>query len=862
MRGLRAAILVCALAALPGRALLAAEQQRSAVPFPRKILKLEVEPASVALAGPRGRQQLLVIALHADGSREDVTDQARYSVVPGGLVRVSSTGTVAPLRDGTGRLRILLPAAPGRAGLEAVAPVSVREAQAKTPVSFVNEVVPALTRAGCNQGICHGAQHGKGSFRLSLLGFDPEADYSAIALEAGGRRAVRSRPEASLLLRKPTLALPHAGGLRLPAGSLELRIVEEWLAYGAPGPLFDERRVTGISVSPSGAVLRPGSRQQLRVIARYSDGSGEDVTARARYSTNNDGVARIDDEGQIRAAGAGETALVVRYQGQVAVARATVPLPGAGKQDWPQDSFVDAEIQAAWRRLGLSPSAPSTDGEFIRRVYLDAIGTLPEPERVRAFLAECAAEREEMRKWGNGEMKSSISSFPHFPISSSPPPRARAKLVDEVLNRPEWVDYWTLYLGDILRNNREVVGEKGMWGLRAWIQDSLRRGKPYNEMVRELIDVRGSTYRNPAANYYSVARTPEDLAETTSQVFLGIRLQCVKCHNHPFEKWTQADYYGFAAFFARVRYKGFPDIGSFGGDQLVLIADSGEVKHPKTGQPMTPKPLDAPPVQEDGAGRLAALAEWLADPQNPFVARSMVNRIWARLMGRGLIDPVDDVRSSNPPTHPELLDRLTTDFAEHGFDLKRLMRRILTSYTYGLSSVQSRRNAGDERFYSHYTVRRLPGEVLLDALCGVTGVPERFPSLPAGTRAISLPDNQVRSYFLETFGRPARVAVCECERDSAPNLTQTLHLLNGPFLQEKIASPEGRLASLLKEGKSDREIIETIYLLAYSRPPEADELEAALKLITEEQAAPENRRKGLEDLLWTLLNSREFLLNH
>jgi hypothetical protein len=445
----------------------------------------------------------------------------------------------------------------------------------------------------------------------------------------------------------------------------------------------------------------------------------------------------------------------------------------------------------------------------------------------------------------------------HPPLHPEPS-AARARLIDRLLERPEWVEFWTLYFGDILRNNRQLVGEKGMWAFRDWIQDCLRSGKPYNEMVRELIDVQGSIHRDGAANYYSVAKTPEDLAKTTSQVFLGVRIECAECHNHPFEKWTQNDYYHLAAYFAGVKYKGFHGSAHVGGDYLLVLDDNAQVKHPRTGQVMQPKPLEGEAQDLPGHARLKALADWLGNPQNPFVARNVVNRIWGRLMGRGIIDPADDVRASNPPTHPELLDALTADFVKHGFNLKHLMRQIAGSYVYTLSSQASKANEKDTQYYAYYRPRRLTAEQLVDAVCTVTGVPEQFPGLPASFRAIMLPDTQVRAPVLDTFGRPAREAVCECERSDEPNLSQTLVLTNGEFIQQRITAPKGRLAQLVAAGTSDEEVLRDLYLRALARPPTPDELKKAKTFLQ----AGEAREQTLQDLFWTLLNSREFLLQH
>lgn len=790
---------------------------------PSPTVHLEVDPPTVKLVGPRAEQQLLVTACAPDGRRWDVTREVGYRTR--GAVVVDGQGRLRPRGSGVGVIELRYPARGPMAARRELRVTTAAAAHAP-PVSFVNEVIPALTHTGCNQGACHGAHAGKGGLRLSLLGFDPDADFIALTREGGSRRLVRADPEQSLLLRKPTAAMPHGGGLRLPPGSQELQLLRQWLREGARGPLPGERRVARLAVAPTERVIAPGERQQLRVTVTYSDGSAEDVTGRAHFSTNNDAVVAVDGSGLLRGVTAGAAAVVARYHSQVAVARVAVPFATAGKTaPYPAPrTLIDLPIQAEWRRMGLRPSPTCTDAEFIRRVSLDAMGTLPEPERVTRFVAD-------------------------------PDPRKRERLVDEVLARPEWAEFWTLYFGDILRNNQTLVGEKGMWSYWRWMRDSLATGKPYFQMVRELVATRGSTAQNGAANYYNVAKTPEDLAETTSQVFLGIRLQCAKCHNHPFEKWTQNDYYQLASFFGGVKVKPEPaGVGS-----LILMTAEGKVQHPRTGAVMTPRVLGGHQQEIAPGERTAVLAAWLGDPQNPHVARNIVNRIWARLMGRGLIEPVDDIRTSNPPTHPALLDALTREFVVGNGDLKRLMRTILTSTAYGLAARATRENARDEQFYTHYLVRRLTAEQLMDAIGAVTGRPEKFAGFPAGYRTIALPDPAVaRAPLLAAFGRPERVTACECERSAGANLSQTLYLINSDFVQRKIADPEGVVAQRLASGKSDNAILDELYLRAFARLPRAAERAAASRA----RATAGSRKECLEDVLWTLLNSQEFLLQH
>jgi uncharacterized protein DUF1553/uncharacterized protein DUF1549 len=846
---------------------------------PPVLQALSVEPVEVVLAGPRAERQLLVTGRFSDGVERDLTGYVRYFPTSPKTVRVAGSGLVTGDGDGEGRVKV----AAGK--LSAWVRVVVKDAGASVPVSFSNDVLPILTKAGCNQGACHGAQHGKGGLKLSLLGYDPDADYPTLAREMEGRRIVRTEPGQSLLLRKATLAVPHAGGLRFKPDSYEYRVLVSWVQDGTPGPVAGEPEVTSVEVQPAQRTVKLGSiapgqpvtvaipqpkgapkllklpqTQRLVVVARFKDGRTEDVTRKAQFNTLNEGVVGAGMDGAAEIAGKGAGAVMVRYRGQATVARFTVPyrdLPAFPKVA--RASFIDDLVAAKWRQMGLLPSARCTDAEFIRRVYLDVLGILPTPDEVRAFLAECAAERqEEMGKRGNGEMKQPVSSISSISsISSFPAPKARAKLIDAVLNRPEYVDYWTLKWGDLLRNNSDRVQPKGMWSFYNWLRAAFRDNRPVDQFTRELITAQGSAYTTGPANYFRVASNPADLAETTSQVFLGIRLACAKCHHHPFEKWSQDDYWQMAAFFARVGLKGSQEFGIFGGEQVVRVNQTGEVSNPRTGKRMLPTPLDGQPV-DDPIDRRRALANWLVSPANPHFARNIANRYWGYLMGRGIVEPVDDMRVTNPPSNPELLDALAKDFVEHKFDLKHLLRTIMTSETYQLSSNPTPENKQDEVFYTKYAVKRMGAEELLDAVNFATGTAEKFPNLPAGMRAVQLPDPNVPHYFLDTFGRPPRVITCECERTAEPNMAQALHLMNSDFVQNKIASPQGRVAKLLEAKKSDEEIITELYLVTFSRLPSAEDMARAQGTVT---GAP-SKKEGFEDLLWALLNSREFLFKH
>jgi hypothetical protein len=870
-------------------AALALATPAAAAPRPTAPASILLQPAEATLAGPRARQTFIVTATYPDGSQRDLTRQARLTSLDPRRVGIDASGAALPVADGPAQVKAVV------AGKTATARLTVRDAQRLVPISFNNQVVPILTHAGCNQGACHGSQYGKGGFKLSLLGYDPDVDYDALVKQDEARRVVLTDPAQSLMLRKPTMALPHGGGLRFKAGSYEYETLAAWLRDGAPGPDPKDPTITGLTVLPPERVTAPGEQQRLVVRAAFSDGTVEDVTNKARLNSLNEGIAVLSDAATVKVISRGETAIMVRYLGRVTIARITAPYrrgaaeartqntefrsqkpvagsPHAGTGRQSQDSspppagFIDDLVAAKWRRMGLEPSAPCTDAEFIRRVYLDTIGTLPAPDEARAFLA-------------------------------ATDPQKRAKLIDQVLDRPEYVDFWTLKWGDLLRNNRERLGEKGMWSFYNWLRAAMRTNKPVDALVRELITAQGSTYSNGAANFYRVASNPTDLAEATSQLFLGIRMQCAKCHHHPYEKWSQQDYYGMAAFFARVGLKRSDDFGIFGQEQIVLLRPGGEVTHPKTGKVVPPRPLDGQEL-DDPVDRRRALAEWLTSKGNLLFARNIANRFWGYVMGRGIVDPIDDMRVTNPASNPELLDALAKDLVAHGFDQKHLLRTILNSRVYQLSGNATPDNAQDEAFFTHYAVKRMPAEVLLDAINSATGTTEKFTKLPKGTRAIALPDPGIESYFLDTFGRPPRLISCECERTGAPNISQALHLMNGEFIQAKVASPGGRVAKLLASKKSDEEILTEFYLATLSRPPRPEELarvQAAFKqqpplrkealydlpFVALELAAlprgtrfqalgrlksrvvvPPSRKDRVEDILWALVNSREFVFVH
>lgn len=702
-----------------------------------------------------------------------------------------------------------------------------------TKVSFLKDVEPILTHAGCNQGACHGSQFGKGGFKLSLAGYDADLDYASIVKQAKGRRIAIADPTQSLLLRKPTMAVPHAGGLRLTWDSADYRTLVTWLQQGAPGPDPHDPSVVGLRVQPVQRTLKPGEKTALKVWAEYSDRTVREVTAHTRINTLNDSVALVTPEGEVTATGCGATAIMLRYEGRVGVTRIVVPYrTQTPALNWKPNTFVDILVANRWRELGLEPSPLCSDTEFLRRASLDILGTLPTPAEIRSFLADTDPDK-------------------------------RTKCIDRLLDRPEYADYWGLKWGDLLRSSRTTLGEKPMWSFTNWIRQSLRENRGYDRFVQDLLTAQGSAFSDGPTNYYRVAQSPQELAETTAQIFLGIRLQCARCHHHPFEKWSQQDYYQFAAFFARVGSKEGRDYGPGTVEPIVRLLPAGEVTHPKTGGRMLPTPLaldngprlTAVASDPDAAGdRRLALAAWLTRPDNPLFAQSVVNRYWSYFLGRGIVDPVDDMRVTNPPSNPELLDALAKDFVAHGYDLKHLIRSICTSRVYQLSSRRTERNRRDEIFYSHFIARRQPAEVLLDSVDSVTGAAEKFPGLPLTTRAIQLPDPGIANLFLDTFGRPPRTSACECERSAEPSLTQSLLLLNSDSVNRKVAQPGGRIDQLLTAGKSNREIVEELYLAALSRLPQQRETETALHAF----AATSDRKQAAQDLLWALLNLKEF----
>jgi hypothetical protein len=793
-------------------------------------LSLTVEPQAITLTGPRDRQQIVVTGRYADGSMRDLTPFCDLSFETADVAQAESSGFVVPNKTGATVLLV-------KVGEQiAPVPVTVKDLEKSQPVSFRHEFVAALNVGGCNQGACHGTPSGKNGFRLSLRGYDPAADYLQLTRDVLGRRTDRLDPDASLILQKALARVPHEGGQRFQSTSVPALIFKSWLAEGLKDDAADLPALKGIDVLPGSRVLgEPARWQQLAVRARFADGSVRDVTRLTVFSSSDNSVADVTTSGLVEFQQSGEVAILCRYLDEMLAVRLTYLQPKTGFT-WSsptENNYVDKLVLSKLKMLSILPSDLCTDQEFVRRVHLDVCGVLPTAEETQAFL-------------------------------NNPDQDKRAKLIDRLLERPEYTDFWTLKWSDVLRSNRKTIQLKGTHVYQRWLGERIAKNIPFDQIVRELLTATGNTFANPAANYYRVARDPQSLAETTAQLFFGIRMQCAKCHNHPFERWTQDDYYSMAAFFARVKQK--KDAVETGtgpqgidGAELVYLDRGGDVVQPRTGKVMAPKFMGgAVATIPPGKDRRAVFADWLTRADNPFFARSVANRIWFHLVGRGIVDPVDDFRDSNPSANDELLSALAGDLASHHFDVKHLIRVILNSRTYQLSAQTNDFNKDDNKYFSHAVTRLLTAEQLLDAICAATGVPEKFAGLPLGTRATQLPDGEVNHIFLKTFGQPARELACECEREGDSNLAQALQLINGPTINEKVRSPNSRLGKLLDKKASDADILNSLYLGTLSRPPAEGEVQAALDHV----AKAADKRKAWEDVQWALLNSKEFLFRH
>ncbi|MDY3562441.1 DUF1549 and DUF1553 domain-containing protein [Gemmata sp. JC673] len=805
------------------------------------VKSIAVYPAKVTLIGADDAAQLIVTGTLASGQTVDLTAESQYFVADGKSATVTA-GRLVPKAEGTTDIAITF------GGRAARVPLSVKSVGENLPLNFTNQVVPVFTKLGCNSGGCHGKLAGQNGFRLSLLGFEPDLDYATLVKEARGRRLFPASPDASLFLTKATGRAPHGGGKKMEPDSDEYKLVRRWIAAGMPWGEEKDPKVTRISVYPEHRVLSRHGKQQFAVYAHYTDGAVEDITRRAQYESNDTEIATVDERAQVRTLGmSGEAAIMARYQGMVAVFRATVPL-GVKTPAWEfaEKTIVDKFTAKKWRELGLVPSDLCSDEQFIRRVFIDITGTFPTAKQVTDFVAD-------------------------------KDPAKRDKLVDALVETPEYAYYFANKWADILRVKRrqELNRAQGTFAFHEWIREQVAADTPYSEFVRAIVASTGDERKSPPTVWYKEIDKAEQFVDDVSQVFLGQRLSCANCHHHPYEKWSQDDYWSLAAFYARVGRKEarLPSADPNRQDnrvQTVYIRTIGNVTNKRTQKPAEAKPLDGDPmtipVDEDPRQKLV---DWMVSPKNPFFAKTVANRYWAHFFGRGIVDPLDDMRITNPPSNPELLDALTQSVIDNKYSLKALIKTICKSRTYQLSSAPNEFNKHDKQAYARYYPRRLQAEVLLDALCQVTDSPSRYNGLPADknapNRAIMLPDESFQSYFLDVNGRPQRISACECERVSEANLAAVLHMLNSDEVQGKISRGGGRADRLAKadDKRLDEEKVTELFLSAFSRKPTADDLATAIEHIKklEAKSGAAGKKTAYENILWALVNTKEFWFN-
>jgi len=691
--------------------------------------------------------------------------------------------------------------------------------------NFENDISPLLTRHGCNASQCHGKAEGQNGFKLSVFGYDALADWRAFTAESKGRRTSSAAPEQSLFLAKASGTMPHQGGARIPAGTADYETIRAWLAAGAPFGSTNDARVVKVELEPREKILTPGAKLQLRVNATYSDGRKADVTRYCVFQSNNDSLAKVDEHGAVVIGSLpGQTSIMARYLGEVTSFMAIVPRPGkpVGNTGFAEFNFIDRHVNAHLKKLNLRPSEVCDDATFLRRAHLDIIGTLPTAAEVRRFLADESSDK-------------------------------RSQLVDALLKRPEFADFWALKWADLLRVDRQKLGQRDAYAYYRWIREQFAGNRPLDQFARALLTAEGPLDDAPAGHFYKVVSKPGEMANAVSQVFLGIRIACAECHHHPFDRWSQTDYYGMSGFFSQVSVRK----GALG--EMLLAEGNPGVKHPRTGETVQPYALGTEmPAAAPAGDRRRVLAEWFTAPENPWFARNLANRLVAHFFGRGVVEPVDDVRATNPAGNPALLDAVAKSLAESKFDLKQFIRTLTASRTYQLSATPNETNAQDEQNYSRALFKRLPAEVLLDAVSQVTGVPEKFDGVPAGVRAIQLWDSQTQHYFLKLFGRPVRATACECERNSEASIAQVLHLMNSPALQAKLAHADGRMARLAAAQPDPERLAEELYLTFFNRLPS----DAERQLARRHFAAHPNRQQAVEDLAWSLMNTMEFVFKH
>ena len=803
-----------------------------------KIQSLQIEAAgapTLTLRGKDARQQLLVTAKHENNAERDFTHKTTYAAAPEGIVKVDANGVVLPVANGAATVTVTSD------GVTASLPVKVENAAMSEPINFPNQIVPIFTKAGCNSGGCHGKASGQNGFKLSLLGFEPAEDFEHLVKEARGRRVFPAAPDNSLLLLKGIGSTPHGGGKRLDPKSDDYALLLRWIAQGMPYGKDTDPKLEKVEVFPKKRTMALDGAQQLVVLARYSDGSTQDVTRSALYEPNEKSMATVEEDGRVTMLEQpGDVGVMVRYQAKVAVFNATAPL-GAPVENLPKPAnFIDDLVFAKLKTLGMPPSPVCDDATFLRRVSIDIAGRTPTLDETRSFIADADTAK-------------------------------RDKLINSLLNSPEYADYFANKWSALLRNKRSKPADaRGNFAFHAWIRESVQSNKPYDQFVREIVAASGDIEENPPVAWYRQVKEPQQQLEDTAQLFLGMRLQCAQCHHHPFEKWSQQDYYSFSAFFSQVGRKATTTKEN---EMIFHKRGVATAVNKKTKQNVKPAGLGTPiaDIAAEEDPRLA-LADWMSRKDNPFFAKALANRYWKHFFNRGLVEPEDDMRETNPPSNPELLDALARRFTESKFDMKALIRDITRSRTYQLSAIPNEFNKSDRQNFSRYYPKRLPAEVLFDAVNQLTNAPSSFPGLPSGTRAISLPDNSFNasSYFLVVFGRPESSSACECERTQEASLAQCLHLLNAKDIQDKLASNSGRAAQFAADPRSDEDKLRELHQLAFSREPDSAEISLAKNHIIKPRNGTDgkpldpitSKRQGYEDVVWAILNTKEFLFNH
>ncbi len=786
---------------------------------PPSPIKVEIFPPSVQLDNKVDSQSMIVQAVYPDGRTQDVTSEAKITIANPQAVRIGDNA-IFPQADGETTIKAEF------GGQSTECTVKIQNVQTEPPLSFRLDVMPVFSKAGCNTGSCHGAARGKDGFRLSLFGFDAEGDYHRITREMPGRRINLAMPAASLLVEKGLGKVQHSGGKRFEENSLLCQTLLRWIEAGASNDTGDVPILIGLELFPPSAVLNGSqSTQRLTVRAKYSDGKDRDVTRLAYLMSSNDTSARVSQEGIVTAGERGEAFIMARF-GDQTVGSQFIVLPKDLEFSFPavpENNYVDTLINAKLKKLRIAPSDLCTDEIFLRRAYLDILGLLPTSEEHQRF-------------------------------STSTDPRKRELLIDELLSRPEFVELWVMKWAELFQvRTTAQVKRKSTLLFYEWLKSRITDNVPVDQMIREVLTATGGSFTNPATNYYHGERNTLKIAENVAQAFMGMRIQCSQCHNHPFDRWTMNDYYSFAAFFSQIGDKQ----GDDAREQIVFNRGGGEVNHPVGGQVMPPKFLGGAAPDIAGRDRRVVVAEWLTAADNPYFAKHLANVVWAHFFGRGIIQEVDDVRISNPPVNAELLVELGKRFAASKYDFKQLVRDICNSRTYQLATQTNASNASDDTNFSHAAIRRLRAEVLLDIISQATETKNKFPALPPGARAVQVADGSTSTYFLTTFGRATRETPCSCEVKMEPNLSQALHLLNGDSVDGRVR--EGKLVSgRLKDGKQPQEIIDELYVRTLSRHPRPDEVNSLIAQLAQQPEA----EKGLNDVFWALLNSREFLFNH